>query len=554
MSADMNNLQRLATRQVGELMRYLGQRYVYPSGSPGAYGSSDAQGLPVSWCAGLVVEAASATTYSINPGVLCSASAANLLGGHDDLDSSTVMGFLRAAAVRPMPTPNPTRTGGEYFLISARIVANVTLNTVVEIFDIPTQTFVPMAKDKRVEYELEFREDAGPQVPSLPALGALPLLTAAPGGQGWDPIAIIKAIPDTGHTDHGQVIDVRRDIRDLVRMAPLDPIPSYDARWFPPDVSIRRIESVAHPSDDNITFGYRGFFRATLREQEFSFAAPFGLDSSALLPNDLETLVPGVLTHVYMVPYKVANSGRIPSWQQRNNVSGNRVVYRGFLVAAQAGCPPTRDGKNSASLQLPGTGATGIYTALPVVGVGEAVHVFSAQSRASNSLAFVPFTMSGGRLVYGLNALFNNEMSGPRVTTALTLAAGSTVHSLPLSAHVPRNARWVELGVRIANGGTADGPARCEVRIAKEDAKIGGTSALTTTWVLDSITVPCGYANSAAWGKMRIPLPTPNPGDSGLSELSYFSLAVEFAYQVPTGSTFGSATGEVYVIGWDLGQ
>lgn len=552
MSDDINNLQRLGTRQVAELLRWLGHQHRVPAGGPTGYGSSYPQGAPTTWALGLVCTAPGGAFYSVSAGMLLSSAPANLSGGWDsDLDSFSVVGLQRTSAVRPMPVANPTRTGGEFYLISARVVTEVTLNTVVEIFDVPTQAFIPQAKDKRVEYRLEYREDAGPQIPSLPALGAFPVLDAFPANQGWEPIAVIRVFPDTGVDDHGQIFDVRNDLLDFIRSAPWDPVASYVAQWFPAEVQMRRLESVAHPSNDNISQGIRGFFRGTIQGKEYSYALPFGQVSTWLFRNDLDTFVDGSMTHFYLVPYKTGSQMRAVTYTGRD-ASGNRSFFRGFLVACQAACPPTRDGKNSAAIRLPRTGAVGYFTALPDIGAGEAVLVCSAQAKVDAQLSCRPFVMSGGRLVYSLNS--NLDAGGPRVVNA-TLAEGSTVHALTLGPVVPPNARWVELGVRIANGVGSAGPARCDVKVAKEDAKVGGTAALAAALVLDSESVDCGHANAEWWGKLRVPLHTPNPGDgAGFGTLGYFDLAVEFNYQVLSGGTFGSATGSVYVIGWDLGQ
>lgn len=548
-SADMNNVQRMLRRPQLEFLRWFGGDRPYPAALPGP-GSNTAI-TATRWHVGLTVETTGATSYVVNAGVMVTNSAPNL--SFDALDSSQVMAALRSGVTRTIPTANPAHVAGEYWLVSARIVSVVTLNTVVEIFDVPTQTFVPTAKNKRVEYQIEFREDVGNEIPSSPTGGALPSLNAAPTNQGWDPIAVIRVFPNTGTAGHGDVIDVRRDLRDTIRCAPWDPIP-FDQQSMQPEVLIRSLESTGHPTNvAGLYSGFHGQFRATYQGKEYSYSARGGDVADGLhTGNALETLNPGALTHVYLVPYKTGNASRIPSYGRAT--TNDYAKLRGFLVIAQTACPPTREGKNSAAISL----ANGIYSDVANVAAGEAVYVCSAQTRSGSAPSgatgvwqFIPFTMAGNRHVYPINSSPGSETSAPRALNA-TLADGSTVHALALANYVPRCARFVELAVRVTNGNTAVGPHRCEVRIAKEDAKIGGTSALLGSGVLDAITIGTGYANTEWWGRMRVPLFTPQDGESLGGELGYFSLAVEFEYQTLSGSTFGSAQGEVYVAGWEL--
>jgi hypothetical protein len=500
---------------------------------------------------GLTVEKSSASFYTINAGMMSSIATPNLT--LDPLEGNTPVGFLRSAVIRPMPVANAARTSGEFYLISARIVSVVTLNTVVEVFDVPSQTFVPTAKDKRIEYQIEFREDVGPQVPSIATLGAYPAFSVVPPGAGWEPVAFVKVYPNTANAEHGEVTDLRRDLRDLLRGAPLDPVLTADIA-FGPEVRVRQLESTGSPSDATWKRAFRGQFRGSIRGNEYSISVRYGevLPQTRVFDNELDTHTAGALNHYYLVPLRNGSTARVPSFSYLTIAAASLAANRGILVKCQAQCPPTREGRNSATIRLPRTGGLGLFTDYDDVAIGEACYVCSAQSHGDAG-DVIPFSMTEGRLVYPLNATPGSGLSAPRVLDQ-PLADGTNVWRLNLTNYVPRNARWVELGIRLAPGGTAVGAARCEIKVAKEDAKWGtpGTSSLTNDLVLDSISIGTGHPNTEWWGKLRVPLLSPTLDDAIAFSPGYFDLAIEFEYQTLSGSTFGSCQGQVFVTGWEV--
>jgi hypothetical protein len=550
-SADVNNLQHLGSRLLTDSLRWLGSQRRYPAVTP-ASGADTAQS-PQTWCLGLTVEVVG-TNYMVNPGMLSSVFPDNLT--LDSLEGQQPIGFLRAAVVRPLPSCNPARTQGEYYLISARIVRTTT-SQVVEVFDVPTQTFVPQNRPKRAEFTVEFREDAGPQVPGQPTYGAWPALNAYPSNAGWTPIAIVRVFTSSANADYGQVYDVRRDLRDELRAAPWDPFPySADTPLAPPEVRIRACEATASPSDNSWGRFLWGHFRASLRGGDYSAAVPQGfvIPQTYVFANELETLTPGALTHFYLVPLRIGSTYRVPSYGMKgtNGLTGS-IAMRGVIVACQSGAAPTRQGVNGGAIRLPRTTGLALFPDYDDVQIGEAVWVYSAQSTSGSATDAVPWTMAGNRFMYALNASASDQRSAPRVVN-VALASGSTVWACDLTAYVPQNARWVELAVRLAPGNTASGPARCEVKIAKEDAKIGtpGTSALDTKLVLDSISIGTGHPNTEWWGKLRVPLFSLSDDDPIAKVPGYFGLAIEFEYEALSGSTFGSCQAAVYVAGWEV--
>ncbi|CAB4155056.1 hypothetical protein UFOVP650_70 [uncultured Caudovirales phage] len=546
-SADINNLQHMGARQLTDVLRFLGAARRYPA----AVASGDVSQQPQTWFMGVTVEKSSATFYIVNAGMMSSISTPNLT--LDPLEGNAPIGFLRTSVVRPMPVANAARTSGEFYLISARIVSVVTLNTVVEVFDVPSQTFVPTAKDKRIEYQLEFREDVGPQVPSIATQGAYPAFSVVPSGAGWEPVAFIKVYPNTANVEHGEVTDVRRDLRDLLRGAPLDPLLTADIA-FAPEVRVRQLESTGSPSDPTWERAFRGQFRGSIRGNEYSIGIRYGeiLPLTRVYDNELETHAAGNLNHYYLVPMRKGSTARVPSFSYLTVAAASPAANRGILVKCQLQCPPTREGRNSAAIRLPRSGGLGLFVDYDDVAVGEACYVCSAQSHG-DAADVIPFAMTQGRLVYPLNATPGSGYSAPRVLD-VALADGTNVWNVNLMNYVPRNARWVELGIRLAPGNTAVGAARCEVKIAKEDAKHGtpGTSSLTNDLVLDSISIGTGHPSTEWWGKMRVPLLSPTLDDAIAFSPGYFSLAIEFEYQTLSGSTFGSCQGQVFVTGWEI--
>jgi len=551
LSSDINNLQKMSARMLADLGRWLGARRRTPVFALEAV-TPDVGWSPDVWFLGMALERVNSTTYMVNAGVLAVESPGNITIGA--LDSNLVIAFQRAAVNRTMPLANPTRVVGEYYLVSARPVAIVTLNTVVEVFDVPTQTFVPQAKDKRVEYQVEYREDVGPQIPSLPQYGAFPALSAAPASSGWRPLGYLKVVPNTADPTHGQVTDLRRDLRDTLRSAPLDPVGNTEAPVFPAEVLVRRLESTGNPSDSaNYQSGFQGFFRAMLQGKEYSLACPAGTVPSWFAFNELDTLVNGKITHFYLCPLRSGETAVVPSVSD-TGVNGY-ALQRGVVAVCQDACPPNRFGTNSAEIKLPSSGAAGLWTAFDNIRVGEAVYICSSQN-VSAITNVVPFAMAGGRHVYGFNLAAANDMSGPIVVIGQPITANAVaVHSLDLTNYVPRNARWVELGIEVVCAGSV-GLTHLNVMIGKEDSKIGGAVALTPEKVLDTVTMNPGGPSGSSWfAKARVPLFTPLPNDPlDASVDAFLRLAIAFASTTLTGSTFGSQIANVYILGWDVGQ
>lgn len=552
-SSDINTLQEMGARQLGELLKWLGSEHTIPADNH--LGTSNVRERPEPWFAGLVVERLGSTSYRIGPGLLGIQNPANLTQG--GLDSTFRIGHQRSSLTRDYPTANPARVGGEFHLLSVRIIREVTLNLAVEIFDVPTQTFIPVANDKQTEMNLEFRTDAGPQIPSLAAFGAWPALDEAPSGQGWEPLAILKVFPDTSQDDHGQVIDLRRDLRDVLGAAMSDSVPSSDVCALPPVVLQRRLESTGSGSDTGgHQFGVKGLFQATLQGQRFALSQPLTDSPVSYVGNTLDSLTDDKLSHIYLVPLVQGGRKLVPSYVQATAGGSGYALQRGVLVHCQDACPPTRDGKNSAAIRLPSSGAGGVFVGYDDIPAGEAVHVASAQSRTGGAGWLRPFALAGGVHRYPLNVLGEtNFMSGPRVVNQPAIASGVNVFAMDLRSYVPRNARTVTIAVVLTPGPTAAGASRCLVRVGKEGDKVPGTAAFLAERVLATTAIPAGYANTQWWGELTFPVHTPNPAnpedtdsDAGLN------LGLELDYQVLSGSTFGSCGAVAFVVGWDLGQ
>lgn len=550
-SNDINDLQALQARSLADVLRWLGAERAYPSDAQ--TGGVGVTYSPETWVLGLEVVTIG-NNYTVQRGVLGSAVPNNITLGA--LDSRTALGHVRDPISRSIPTANPTRTNGEWYLISARIAEVVTLNTLVEIFDIPTQTFIPVAKDKRVEFEVEFTETAGPAVPGQVTAGGFPALYAASENNGWTPLAAVKSYPNTANAEHGLLVDLRRDLRDVIRSAPRDPLQATRIEKMPPEILIRTLEGGKAPGAAGISTGFRGFFRATYQGYEYSFARPFYWTAQQtnlrVWSNELETINPNTLTHVYLVPYKSGVRRRVPSFAQQASGStpNSQELLRGFLVMCQTACPPTRDGKNSANIRLPSTGAAGYFADLTDVEEYEAVHVFSAQLISAGQ--FLPFTITGNKLTYTGNGDTGDTNTGPvaLLNEAMT-GDGTKVVALPLANAIPPNARAVDLAIRITQGNTATGLQQFTIRAAKEDAKIGGTAALTSSLVLGATTILGCFANGTWWGTLRLPIHTPHMGDT-IPENGYLSLAVELTNRTQSGETFGSANASIFVTGYDL--
>ena len=140
-SGDINNLQSMATRIVAELAKYTQARKIE---GPLAFD------LPRSFTGGLNLFSDGGNNALLSAGVLAQLSP-TWPAAPGPLDSDLRLGFLDG----PLPVTLPVPGGPTIVSLEGQVVDVVTVQLTRDIFDVPTQTFIPTLVDKQIERQIQ---------------------------------------------------------------------------------------------------------------------------------------------------------------------------------------------------------------------------------------------------------------------------------------------------------------------------------------------------------------------------------------------------------------
>ena len=140
-SGDINDLESMATRVVAEL-----QKFTQASKFEGPL----AIDIPRSFTGGLTLISDGGNNALLTPGFLAQLSLTQP-APPGPLDSDLRLGFNKAN----LPVTLPLPPGVEIDMLEARVIDVVTVSAVRDVFDVPTQTFIPTLLDKQIERQVE---------------------------------------------------------------------------------------------------------------------------------------------------------------------------------------------------------------------------------------------------------------------------------------------------------------------------------------------------------------------------------------------------------------
>jgi hypothetical protein len=412
LSQDVNDLQSMSARLLNDFLANLGAlRAIMNSG-----GIFDT--VPQSVVMGLDVRGAGANLV-VGAGILSQFSL-TWPAAPGALESSQRLGVLRANATVPVPA-----TIGTFMILEARVVDVITVSTTRDVFDVPTQTFIPTLVTKQVERQIEFQIVQGTTT-------ALPVFTGDPWvpilGFATDGAGLVPSLPGVFQ------LDLRNNLKDMLGDIQVRSVGDADQ---PETV----VESWAiHGDDGGPLVG--GNFMARLGAGRVWLKADPGL-----LPADDATVLGTANTaeHLYLCPL-IANGITIYP-VITNNVANGSVKG----IPLRSALPAADEGPDNVSVLNYGTLLFAPFDPVPFK---KAVYMGQVYIDRTGYPDYVPFTQSsGGRVLLRsdrtapTNPLVRvvNRLFGPIV--------GSESIPFDLNAKIPNCARTAILHIQVTATG-----------------------------------------------------------------------------------------------------
>jgi hypothetical protein len=294
-----------------------------------------------------------------------------------------------------------------YHLLCARLQEVVSLTTTVDIFDVPTQAFVPTALTKRVELRVQFQWFLGAALNVDQTI--LPSLDA--GGDEWEPIAYVAFVyPDGENTatgaNQGKVIDVARRVEGLVGGWRCSDAPADSVAGIASALSAR-LASACSPDSGSAAGGAiagSAFAEIDGERALVSIAQDFrqftdvdATDGSS--PGDWD------LVHYYLCPMQSSFRRRWPLKTLLNATfdADRSHVARGLIVGSTI--QPTRQRKNSAPITLHSAGGgLANWAAMDAIPSGAAQYICSghAWGTAAFNRIYPMVRSAGGVVLYAI--------------------------------------------------------------------------------------------------------------------------------------------------------
>ena len=505
LSGDINDLQSLATRQLADVMQFLmAKRNTLLTG-----GAVDTQ--PRSVTGGLSIRSVGGgTQIELQVGFLGQFST-TWPAVPAALESAMRLGYNRSPLTLTLPgTPN------QAVLLEAQVVDVVTLNTVRDVFDVPTQTFIPTAIDKRIERQIQtqFVEAAFPLLPGF-------------SGNPWVPLFVFNT-DGAGQTDlvtTGTNYDFRPDMQDILGGA--DQVRGTYSPIQDEGVVAQASLNTSRPGANGDTATglatVGGNFAGRIGDQEFRFrdqaaaVVPFSASGFVLANN--------TIAHVYLLPL-VASGIETAPWNM--SAAGIASLRKGVLHLSSV--QPANGGRVNSATITPNAAAFANFDAVPA---GRAMYVGSVYGGTAAGLRYM--TQSGaGRALLGVanpgNPLFEvvNFSFSPG-------AGGPIVVACNLEDIIPDGARLAILVIN-ASWGSAAGDVM-EVAVRPGTVSTAAVGRLATI----DVQPPAG---GVAIGSMVVDVPVFYEGavDNDDKQL-------EIELTIPSA---GNLTLTVDCIGWEL--
>lgn len=491
LSGDVNDLQAVASRVFADYALHLAaSRSLLESG-----GTS----VPLTQSATLGLQCqANTNTVLVGEGTLFQYSTTHP-AAPVALESSMRVGMQRSSVAVAIPT-----VVDMHMIVEMRIVDVTTVSATRDIFDVPTQTFVPTSVSKRIERQIEYQVIQG-SATALPAFSGgswIPLVGFKTDGSGQVPSFLVV-----------RAVDFRTDLLDL-----LAGVPTRFTLGTSPEsyVESHALHSGGALLGGNFV-GRMGSQRVWLRSDE-----GMGLARENTVNN-----TGNEFQHIYLCPL-IANG--VVAWPTLQTILGEGSA-RGIPMRAPynsaVGGP-----HNDTALVWHASEAFANFDNVPV---GAAMYVTGIYVAQGGFGSMVPFTCSkGGRLLLRSDRTGTPNNLVKAVNRALATLSGTEELALNFQGLIPDCARTAICRFRI--GGTdATNAFIIEYRLERDGSNllVGPFGRLSGT---------AGTADSdGSWGEFEVPV---HEEDGTTAAMVW-----DFVIQLISG-TSPDCVVEVDVIGW----
>lgn len=578
-STDFNSAQSMQARRLDELVvRSLAEHPVQVRYND-SFGVGQAADSPKSVVVGLnLLYSGNDETLTITPGSLTQYSPSWLAAASPA--ASAVTGYQRNSVVFSYVSTAGLGLAADatdaFHLLCARIVDVTSSVQTVNIFDVPSQTFVPTALPKWVETRIEYKWVLGGALDSnttvLPALDA--------GGEGWEPIAYVSFVYPGGTANNVKIIDVARRITGLTNdlLSPLLDGNPTNAYSVPASAEVS-IQSNQLPGSlgTALTAGISGSVRGFVKGEKVFFAsAPELRCFGRIDATGGESWAIGDLVNFYLCPLTSATLDRWPTLTKASVISGSQYdarVQRGLLVASKARPSHRKTNLDVISLHEL-SGVRGRFTNTANILGDSALYIGSGHQLTTTVGQIYPMVSNGSTTLY---AAGNQSVSGdptiyecPQVgTVAAWTTATSYVNTgteLLLHSKVPFCAKSILLYFVLT--GSTDYTS-IMIRVLEyasiDDGGVRiGTLLASGTLVADSpdisfgldrypgvvIEVPVGWTPSNEFMKPgQLPdNPDFTPPRPPISDMYYFKCLKVWVRSNMQGSRMGALS--IHLLGW----
>lgn len=466
LSEDINDLQSMQSRALNDWIS-LAQATRLISNSGGTFDT-----LPQSTSMGLDIRA-NTTSMLIAPGILSQLSATQpTVPGA--LESAQRLGIQRGVVTVPLPG-----TVSRAMLLEAQVVDVTTVSSTRDVFDVPTQTFVPTLLVKQNERQIQY------QIVEGSAGLILPPFTGDP----WVPLFMFDT-DSNGEVLPGDVAttlffyDCRNDMKDILGDDPIRFTPSANA-------GDATVYSWACHTDDGGQIGLR--IGGNFKGRQGAFKTWMRTDAT-VIPNTDNVVAGGAnaIEHLYLTPLITNGVIIFPIFMAR----GNADAVKGILLRS-ATAPEAASPENSADITY---NASGVFQNFDVITPHRATYVTTAFIDQAGA-HYSSFTQSsGGR--HRIRVLRTGAPVGlvARLLRAVSALSVPTDQALSMAGFLPPGARTAIVQVKII---TSPAGASASATVQWELQKNVGVSDFMATGLVPG---PSGQVQDATLVEMELPV------------------------------------------------
>jgi len=396
------------------------------------------------------------------------------------LESFFRIGNQRADVNVPVPAvPNTL------MILEARVVDVITSTQVRDVFDIPSQTFVPANVTKLVERQIEYQiiQGSPTQLPAFTGDPWVPILGFVTDGAGLVPI-----LPSAVSWDF------RNDMKDVCPDDPMTIVPFINLL---PEAQVFSNAAHTQPPGPSIDNRIGGNFQGRIGPWRVWLRGRLGT-----IPQDDVSVVSPVLDrfeHLYLAPLSANGVTVMPCLSGL----GFLETTKGVLWSTEI--QPDECGRDNSNVIIPVPGS--VYANFLPIPPHKAVHVMSYYRESAFVPRFATQTSGGEFRTYTptTSAMYNvaSRPSGAIVAPE--------VLTVDLRGIIPANARFVKLSLFLgANGAVPASRARMGLRqrLAVNGVSdfidafthiLGGLGQVTDTNVV--VNVPCHFNDGTLEGQ-----------------------------------------------------